>query len=1059
MSSFNFFLKRPIFVNITFISIILLSIFVVSNIDRMQYPEVHLDTIQIQATYKNASPVIVEKTITNPLEEELKNISGIKQVDSVSFLGKTIITILLKPNASNKEKIKSNIYNSLDKVSLDTADGPQATLQIREITSLLLPTIQLIVTAKDGAEASYEELEQQVKYITKQLKQMRGTTQVKTYGLRENYFSISLKIEELLTKKIDIRSIYSSFINNNRKGALGITETDTAKEILLLDSQRNTIEKIKSTQIQTLRGNVELDDFANIQTKLGNEKVKTFFQKKPSISLLIRKDNATDIIQFNGKIIEFLEKQKFPDNIEVQAIYDQSKTVAKRISILQNNALLGLMLVLLSLLVFFHPHVAFLISLSLPVSISFTIICMYLFDIGFNIISLSGIIIAMGMIVDQSIIVGEHIILSCNKKDYSIPAILKALQQIAIPVTSAVFTTIIAFLPILAMQGTIAKFIYQLPILVSVGLLASAFNSFFLLPSQIYQSSAKRDKRKTDYFKEKWIDKKIEQLKQAYQKLLQMGLRTYWLISFIAIAFFAFSLIFAAKSISISLFPADGAEEFHVYLELFDNATISTTERKARIIEDEIEQIASSSIKHLIRRIGTNTTDEIIDPIGGEENKAYISVVLINNRVQTIEDVTQTLYERLYSNDALLKDVKALNIEIQKLGPPVGKPIDITISSTDNDKRRELIPRMIDYLENYKGVYDVTSNLQDIQGELVVEIDHKKIAAFGLSAKDVEEAMQIAFSTKPITSFYDGKDKKNIIIEIEDTRKEILNLGLYTPRGQFVSIDNFAKLVLHKNENVIFHRQGERSNRIYAEVNKNVDKEKLIRDVRKAFEDDFSNNSGLFFSYGGEAKEIQESLQSLFIAFAIGVIIIFLLLIALFNSLIHPILILATIPFAFIGVIWSFYIASMPFTFISLVGVVGLSGIVVNNSLLMLIFINRRIKEQFHHLNLTLYNQKDWKEIISPCIVDGASDRFKAIMITTLTTIIGLIPTAYNLGGIDHLIRPIAFVMVWGLLCSSIISLFVLPALYLSQLHMTFFVQKCFYIFKGFLFQRKSDSF
>jgi multidrug efflux pump subunit AcrB len=474
---------------------------------------------------------------------------------------------------------------------------------------------------------------------------------------------------------------------------------------------------------------------------------------------------------------------------------------------------------------------------------------------------------------------------------------------------------------------------------------------------------------------------------------------------------------YALNYMQMELFPGSAADAFYAYVELPVSASLEKTSDKVKEIEELISAIPKSELESFATRIGNHGP---LRP-GESDNWAYINVNLtpFAKRKRTALEIVEELREKSKN----LKEFKEITYDVDEGGPPVGKPLVIRIVGADNQKRRELTDKVEEYLSGINGVTGIERN--DTQGKKQVQInlDYDRIADLGLSVADVARTIRIAYNGEIVTdvSFENEEVEFRLILE-ENARANtahLMNLLVPNRRGRLISLRDFASTETVSDPSNFYHYEGERAIKITADIVEDTTTPvQVTQNVLNHFDLE-KNWQGMRFEVGGEAQETKESFRSLYFAFGVAVIAIYFLLIVLFDSFTQPLTVIIAIPFGVISVIAAFALHGKTPGFMAMMGLVGLSGVVVNDSLVMVSHINRLRREKYDSI----------KEAVS----QGASDRLRPVIMTTLTTVVGLVPLAYGIGGSDPFVAPLALALGYGLLFATPLTLFIVPCLYMIR--------------------------
>ena len=1034
-SLIKFFMNRSMLVNVILVFIAMLSIKAITSMNRNKFPEVDLAKMIVTTKYPGASPKDVEQNVTRLIEDELKSVTGIDKYTSISSENVSVVTVEIDINYPDTDEVKDNIRRAVDRVAslpTEVTERPN----VRDLKSSELPILSIGISG----DAEYSEIRRIAKVIEKDLKQISGVSYVDKYSFRDKEFDVNLDPEKLKKYYIALNDVLLALGKRNIRATGGNLESYNTQRNILTLSQFDTIEDVGEVIVRSEFGGglVKIKDLGIVEEGFKEEKMRTIFNGKRGIMLVIKKSSNADIIRVVSKIKEYLKQKQetIPAEINLIAVNDETRVVANRLDVVVSNAFIGFFLVILILILFLDFKSSFLVALSIPISFAMTFVLMKFVGADINSISLAAMIIALGMIVDQSIVVTENSLYYTTQGYNKNESILEGTMEVVLPVFASVLTTVLSFAPMFVMTGIMGKFVSVIPTVVIVSLIGSLFNSWFILPNHLRHIM----KEKQEITKEKWQDNFFQKISIPYEKSMRKILEYKYITILLTIFLLVFTLYWGKTKILFNIFPPDGADTFFVYVEMKDDVTFDATEEVIKQIEIEVKKLPKEELAFYIAKIGTKTSQELAVPVGGEKHLAYLQVSLVpsSKRKREAGLILEELRGYVLQN---VKGAKELTFDLQKPGPPAGKPIELHVHSDNDEARLKFVNNISEDLKNYPGVFDVSSNYKIGREEFKLEIDYKALATTGLTVQDVASTLRIAFDGVRSTSIVRQNEEIEIRVRFPETSrrdiKNVLNLEVRNREGKLVPISSFAKLSTINADSSIFHTNGDVTTTINARTEVTLNPQKVIDELILKYAPLLKTNQDVRLSYGGEAEKSKESVKSLLVAFIGGIVAIFLVIALLFNSLSQPIMVLLAIPFGLIGVIWSFYFHGRPFSFMGLIGVIGLSGIVVNNSIMMVEFINKIVQD-----NVTdgSFNQKN----LIDQIITGASRRLRPIIITTGTTVLGLLPTAYGIGGSDAFIEPMVLALAYGIIASTQITLILIPAFYLANLEGVYFIKKVF---------------
>jgi multidrug efflux pump subunit AcrB len=651
------------------------------------------------------------------------------------------------------------------------------------------------------------------------------------------------------------------------------------------------------------------------------------------------------------------------------------------------------------------------VALGIPFSILGVFFLMPLFGIFLDTISLASLILVIGIIVDDGIIISENITFRRHLGDSPIDAAVNGVNEVFFPVLTTVLTTFLAFAPMFFIKGMLGKFIFVIPLTVSLALFISLSEAAFALPAHLkrgLERAALKPQRKL-------IPQWFEVLKRVYNKIALGFLRARYPIIVVFIGIIAAALWYMRTNMDFILFPSKGAERFAIFVECPMGTSLQATSEKVNEIEAIVEELPDEELATYITRIG------VIGWVGRGENYAQVFVGLtpFSNRKRTADEIIEEIRQKT----DILEGFDKITFEIDAGGPPVGKAISLGIIGHDDKMRRALTDEIEIFLSGIEGVKDIDRNDKLGKEQIEIKINYNKLARLGLTVSDVAQNVRIAYDGQVVTSFRDGDEDVNFrVLLSERARKDtryLQNLSIPNIQNRLIKMYEVARLKTGLGPSAYHHFDGERTTTIAADVDTDIT---TSLDVTNLLVARFSNIEkefpGIRLRIGGEAEESRESITNIIFSFSIAVIGIYFLLVLLFNSFTQPFLVLIAVPFGFVGVILALAIHGEPLSFLAMIGAVGLVGVVVNDSLVLV-----------NHLNDLRKQNPDMQ--MRKLVALGASNRLRAIVLTTITTVVGLLPLAYGIGGTNLYMSPMALALGYGLLFATPITLVLVPCLYL----------------------------
>ena len=1007
-SVLSFFVKKQKFAFLITVMVLLLGVTASMQIKRDMFPEIEFGVVTIETPFQGASSETVEIQVTNKIEDAIKGIGGIERIRSQSIEGFSRVVIVLDVNNKNNDEIETKIKDAVGRIN----DFP-TTLEDRPIIytkgSSSYPVLEIAISGN----LPYKIVREHAKRLESQIKEIDGVSMCQKLGYRDHTVYIKLDSEKLKQYQLSPSYVTQALKDKVQRQNIGKLISYKNETQLFSELEFDSLTELSNSVIQTSYTGrpVLLKDIATLEKTFKDADVIARLNGKPGINFLIYRSSSSDIIKVADNIKNTLnEFKKSNPKLDIEYANDFSFYVKNRLNIVINNGLIGLILVLIVLSLFLGFKIAFWVALGIPVSILGTIFIMNTLDKPLDILSMAGFIIVIGIIVDDAIVVAENIASKREQGLAPLQAATQGITEVINPVITTVLTTIIAFFPLMMMPGIVGQFVMVIPLAIIISLIFSLTEASIALPAHLV-SGLKKYKHKDDS-KFKLFDK----VKLLFSHLLSVLIKFRYLSILFFICLFVFSVFFAFKNIDYILFPNDSAEEIKINIETPVGSSLEYTSESIKVSEKIIEDSILNHIKAYKSLIGLNWDSEN-EVYSNAPHKALISIYLqpFQKREKNVDEIKEMIENQLRN----ISLYKKLDINIEAGGPPVGKPISIEVISQNDEVREDVAKKIVEDLSQNNAVFDINRNDEVDKKEMKLFIDDNKLQRFKLNLFEIITNIRIAFKGVDIAETTENRETTTYTVILNDAQRKstkvLSSILVKNQQGNTIPVSNVATFKKSKGSNNYYHYNTNRSVTIEANVNTTITTiNKITKELKNKYAQFDSND--VIIKFGGESAEIQKSFDSLKYSFIVAVIGIFLLLVVLFNSFWQPFLVMSAIPFAIIGIITAFGIHGQPFTFLALLGAVGLTGIVVNDSLILVYHINELAD---------VYPNYTFKQRI----LFGAINRLRPIILTTLTTVLGVMPLAYGIGGYDPFIAPMGLSLGFGLMFATPLILTVIPCL------------------------------
>ena len=1029
----EFSVKYPLFVNLLSVFIILAGLFSAYQMNREAFPNFSFDIVTVKTILTGASPKEIEKLVTLPIEEKIEEVSGIDKFESISTEGLSLIVITLDPDVQEKERVINDIQRAVDRVEglpIDIEDKPI----VEEVETKDTPIVEVTLNSK----IPYSKLRAYTKTLSDRIRDLRGVSSVVRMGYQDQEMRVEVDPDLLAKNYIALNDVITALRKQNRNVPGGKTIHKNEEFIIRTVGEFYTTEEIGNTVIRSndLGNLIRVKDVATVSADFEEEDILYRTNGERAIKLVVIKRESADILDLVGAVTETIEefKKEIKDDVNFELINDISFYVKRRLNILRNNATIGLFLVVGCLLIFLSKGVAFMTALGLPVAFLATFIFMKQINLTINLISMFGLIMVLGIIVDDAIIIGENIYHHLEKGEDPEKAAILGTKEVMIPVTSTILTTIVAFLPLMFMSGIMGKFVRTIPMVVIVALIASLLEAIFILPSHIAEV-AKFGKwwKKNNGSKEKkkpgnhWLIP----LSNYYEKILRISLRSrYFLLFVIGPIIIILTFIFFKTQMDFVLFEARGIEIFFVRAQAPVGTPLEETENLFLPIEEKIAALPDNLLDNFTSQIGI-IQSEPNDPFtqrGSHVAQAVIFLTPAQGRKKTADEIINDLRPQIKNTSGF----ERVWIDRVTPGPPVGKPIAIRLRGEEFNELEKLAELTKEELKKIKGVVDIRDDYELGKRELIFKIKPQLAAFANLSVEEVAQTLQIAFEGGVATEIRNPEEDIDVVVQLSEKKRDDFSsfekLLIRNTQGQLIPLRSVTTQEKDQGISAIKHYDRKRVVSVTANIEKgqntSFNVNKIMKEKMKTIMKKFPR---YLVEYGGEQEDTEKSLEDLKIAFFLALVMIFLILATNFQSLTQPLIIMSSIPLSLIGVVYSFYLHGLPFGFMQLLGTVGLAGVVVNDAIVLVDAINKTYSEGTPFFE---------------AIVLGSKRRLRPVLLTTITTVLGLAPVVYGFGGKDPFLVPMALAITGGLVFATLLTLIVIPCIYMFNHDVQFLIHK-----------------
>ncbi|MBF0133626.1 MAG: efflux RND transporter permease subunit [Magnetococcales bacterium] len=1009
-------LSNHVFANLTFALVIVTGFLAYGLMPRQQDPDMNFNWISIVTILPGGSATDVEKMVTDPLEDAIQKIPDVRFAISSSQEGSADILVRFEdmddPTFDRRvNDLRREIANKLPELPEDVIDPV-----ILEITSANgWPTVMVAVQG----QADDENLRQHGRRIKRDLERITGVDTVFALGLRDPEIQIRFhpeKLQQFGLLPTQLADLAGGRLKDVSGGAM---VHGWGNWLFRMEGATADPEKIAAMTIPVAGGEISLGQVADVVRDRHKAKEVVRFHGQPSILLTVTKRPGINSLDLTDKIRDYLAQQRtLSDKTGVTPLLadDQTHTVRQALGVMESNAILGLFLVLITVWLFLGWRISILLSLGIPFALAGLFALLYSLGHSLNVMVLLGVVIALGMLVDDAVVVVESIHGYVEKGYSALEASIAALKEIAVPVTTSVLTTVAAFLPLMLLPGILGKFMRVIPLVVTFALFISLVEAFWMLPAHIVAMGLKIN---TTGRMQKWRKRMLVGLKKMYARALIKVLR-YPKLSFIfaILPMFVAVGIVASGMVRTDFFAADPMPLFYINIKMPTGTPLAQTMETVRAIELEARKVVNpDEIETMVAYAGQMMTDT--KPFFGDRF-GQIMVSLTPERskrreIPAIIDAMRPVTEKIGGPESV-------SFFTMSGGPPITRPVSVKVRGDDLEQIQRAAQAVKGILKTIPAASDITDDYVEGSIELSLTADDAAMHRAGFSPANLPRLVQL-LGNGEIAAYFQHQGEKTEVRVLPDYGRgaeidQVLDTLLTVHDGQAIRLRDLVHHQSQRGPEAIRHYNFRRSITVEADLDKKqMDTVEANAQLKKEWEKIHQDFPGIDLDFSGILDDITEALDAIAVLFLFGIGMMYMILGTQFGSYFQPFMILLTVPMAFTGVVLGLFFAGHPLSLYSLYGVVALVGIAVNASIVLISAANDRRKQGMTPLHAMFF---------------AARRRLVPILVTSFTTIAGLFSLAVGMGGSSLLWGSVATAIVWGLSFSTLLTLFLMPLIYLT---------------------------
>lgn len=1007
---------NPVLANLSVLLVIALGLLSYFTLPREENPTVNFNWVEVTTLYPGASAGEIEQKVTRPLELSAAGVADIEFILSTSR--ESISSILVRFEADLDKAVfgkrLADLRRAIDRERANlpaTAEDPL----VEEITTAnAFPVATLALVGDQDNQTLYA----QAKAIERELERIDGVDDVVAVGYRKPEIQVRFDANRLARTGLSPTGLTASLERQLQDLASGRIQVNGSDWLLQYEGATADPVRIGALSLLDRERELTLSDVAMVTSSRAQPTQLVRVDGKPAVMFTVTKQPEANTLELVNNLeagSAALRRQLQPLGLELQLIDDQTFSTRQALGIMGNNAALGLALVLLVGWAFLGLRTAALTSIGIPFILAATLFTLDLIGLTLNIIVLLGMVIALGMLVDTAVVVVEAVQRQLQRGDAAVAAAREAVRQVSAPLTAAVLTTIAAFLPLMLMPGILGQFMFVAPLVVTSALLFSLLHAFWILPAQIAGFLPDGSPQPQT----SWRAVAMRRLRTRY------GRSVAWLVRRPMVTLGALVLVALGTTAALTsgairkdFFASDPYRLFYVDIELPAGTPLARTMEQVSAIDAELRRVLTpQETRALIGYAGQQYT-ETSPRFGDHLGQILVTLQPSADGLRTVDAVIESARFRL---EPVMADSGSLSFQRLRNGPPTSKPVSVRVRGEDFERIFEVVEVLRGAMTTKLGFMDVTDDYRPGLTRLRMQIDGEAARRAGIAPMTVAQTLRLLADGVVVAEVQGPSEQTEVRVLAESDRypgpEHLLATRIVNPEGQWVPLGTLVETNAAPDRALVRHYNLKRAITLEADIDRTqldtLAANQLVLDAWQEIADRYPD---IDIDLTGAQEDIQESLAALAVLFPIGLGAIYLILGTQFRSYTQPLLILITVPLAFVGVVVGLLVTSNPLSLYTLYGIVALAGIAVNAAIVMVDAANRRVGSGMRP---------------AAAVVLAARERVVPVLITSITTIAGLSSLAMGLAGDSLTWGPLATAIVWGLLFSTLLTLVFVPPLYL----------------------------
>jgi multidrug efflux pump len=1000
-------LRRPVLAIVLNIIIVVFGVIGFNFLGVRDYPAIDPPNINVRTSYGGANPDIIETQITEPLEKAINGISGIKNITSSSSTGSSNINVEFELGV-DLEAAANDVRDKVSQASRSLPTDLEAPPVVNKADASSDPIVSMTVQSNTRNQLEVSEWANNV--LVERIQTIPGVSAIQIWGEKRYAMRIWFKPERLAAYSLTANDVQLALQRENVELPSGKISGNATELVVRTFGQLNTEEEFNNIIIKNIGGaEIRIRDIGEAVLGPENEESQLRESGIPMIALAIIPQPGSNYVSISDEFYKRYDqlKKEMPQDITLNIALDQTKFIKNSISEVEETLLIAISLVILIIYLFFRDWlIAFRPLIDIPVSLIGAFFIMYICGFTINVLTLLGIVLATGLVVDDGIVVTENIYKKMEAGMDKWRAAKEGSKEIYFAVISTSITLAVVFLPILFLQGFTGRLFREFGIVVAGAVLISAFVSLTLTPVLNVKMSKK------DVHKHSWFYTKTEPffrgMENGYRNLLTRFMKVRWM-AFVILVSTVVASYFIFNSLQSELAPMEDRSQFRLQVTAPEGTAYDYMDRYINRLSDFMLDSVPEK-----RTVLSLTAPGFMS---GATNSGFVRLTLSDPKERTRSQ--KQIVEMVNKNLPKFNEGRAFAIEEQTISVNRrgGQPVQFVIQNNNFDKLAEVLPKILEEAGKSHVLQGVDADLKFNKPELRINVDRLKASELGVSILDVSQALQLALSNRRLGYFTKEGKQYQVMGQVErsdrDDPTDLKTLYVRNATGQMISLDNLVSFEEATSPSTIYHFNRFKSATISSGLAPGYtvgDGIKVMQDISKKYVDESFQTA-----LSGTSRDYAESGSNTSFAFLLAIGLIFLILAAQFNSFIDPLIIMATVPLAAFGAILSLWIFGQTWNIFSQIGIIMLIGLVVKNGILIVEFANQNRLQGMNKMEASIY---------------AASQRLRPILMTSLAMALGALPIALSLGAAATSRIPLGIVIVGGIVISLMMTLFVVPAMY-----------------------------